>query len=324
MATDGNGPAQFWGDTSLRADEVERVRAGICARFDGEAREELLGMLLDGVQVNDKTEETMNVKHSPSPATIVKSKKPEPQQVEWPDEAPSTPKAGVAPTQATVRAWARENGIPVNPRGSVRTDVMEAYTAAQGAAPDPRAEEPPGVGQVVLEIEVDLPKIDTETASLEVPTLSLDGATTPPAEGARVKNAGEFAARWNALTLEQREQATRSIGDRSDAAIRCFLANHDGLEHEYSIERRNAAAALSALDLTLRKWGEERARAAARKTLIIDLSAQVIAAEHERRADGELIASMDRALRDAQDVIEDLRRQLAKAGAGRSWWRAAS
>jgi hypothetical protein len=39
------------------------------------------------------------------------------------------PGAGISETKA-VRAWAIENGIPVNARGRIQADVMERYAAA--------------------------------------------------------------------------------------------------------------------------------------------------------------------------------------------------
>lgn len=283
MATDG-GLAQFWGDTSLRADEVERVRAGICARFDGEAREELLGMLLEDVQVNDKTEgTTMNAK-SKHPENL----EPLPKTKRGPT---SPPASGRTPAElAEIRTWAHANGLNCADRGRVPASILAAYDAREAEASSPED-----------------PADDTHREN-------------PPAlsepERAAVAEAIHVAVVHGEVVPDMETRA-KLFNDGFHTADAQYTRLVDELIAE-------ANAAEIALDLTLRKWGEERARAAARKTLIIDLSAQVIAAEHERRADGELIASMDRALRDAQDVIEDLRRQLAKAGAGRSWWRAAS
>lgn len=110
----------------------------------------------EDVQVDDLDEEPiegedpiMNTTTAPSPATIIKSRKPEPQDVpEWPDETEvqgdakpdenlvvdksvqDVPSEGVSP--AAIRAWARENNVPVNARGKVATSVVEAYNLARG------------------------------------------------------------------------------------------------------------------------------------------------------------------------------------------------
>ncbi|MFF2631985.1 histone-like nucleoid-structuring protein Lsr2 [Microbacterium sp. NPDC058021] len=65
-----------------------------------------------------------------------------PQEAPMPEPTPTPTPADVAakvkrnrkpqtgPSQSVVRAWARENGLDVNPRGQVRADVVRAYLAA--------------------------------------------------------------------------------------------------------------------------------------------------------------------------------------------------
>lgn len=93
------------------------------------------------IEGEDPIMTTIEETAAPSPATIVKNRKPEPQPApEWPDEPAAqgdensgeNSGTGKTPTPGEIRAWARENGIPVNPRGNVRTAVVEAYNLAHG------------------------------------------------------------------------------------------------------------------------------------------------------------------------------------------------
>ncbi len=47
-----------------------------------------------------------------------------------------------SPTNAQIRAWARENGLTVSERGRIPARVVEAYAAAHGAVEEPAVEEP--------------------------------------------------------------------------------------------------------------------------------------------------------------------------------------
>lgn len=38
-------------------------------------------------------------------------------------------RAGKAPSSAEVRAWAEDQGLPVNARGKIRADILEKYQA---------------------------------------------------------------------------------------------------------------------------------------------------------------------------------------------------
>lgn len=100
----------------------------------------------EDVQVVDLDEETdgeesdmsiIDQEVVPTPATIVHGKKPDqPAAVPpWPDEpSESSDTSDQAPddSPAAIRAWARENGIEVNSRGAVRTDVVSAWKVAHG------------------------------------------------------------------------------------------------------------------------------------------------------------------------------------------------
>lgn len=55
----------------------------------------------------------------------------------------------------------------------------------------------------------------------------LDGATSPGEAYAESANAGEFAARWNAATEEQREKALLGIKGLTRNGARCLELDHD-------------------------------------------------------------------------------------------------
>jgi len=258
-------------------------------------------------------------------------------------------KSPAGPSQAEVRAWAKSNGVEVNQRGTVRADVVQAYLAAQDGATRPAESPLAGAVRELVEhpetrthpVVVDLDTGTVEAASLDVPNLSLDGAhlgtvvvdlgvvpdvriipkdalggaTAVPVEGARSTSAGEFAAKWNSLDPEDREKWVRRIEDNADDAIRCFQADHEAavdVAHRASIDARRAH---TALELALRAWDAERTRRLGQSALLRSMARQVVLAEAERRFDGDLLHDMDRALAEAQDVIEDLRVQLERARA---------
>lgn len=56
----------------------------------------------------------------------------------------------------------------------------------------------------------------------------LDGATRMPEPNAYASDAGEFAARWNAMSPEMREAAVASIQSNGETSLRCVLENHVG------------------------------------------------------------------------------------------------
>ena len=91
-----------------------------------------------------------------------------------PTKAKAAPRQN-GPTQREVRAWAREQGIEVNGRGSIPKALREAYVAAQATTPVPAVpddDETPARAEVVMAEEL---RADVE------PTLDLveDMADTP-------------------------------------------------------------------------------------------------------------------------------------------------
>lgn len=72
-------------------------------------------------------------------------------------------------------------------------------------------------------------------------TTELDGATSPGERYAESANAGEFAARWNAGTEEQREKVLQGIKGLTREGARCFEQ-----DHVHEIESMRAALAARA------------------------------------------------------------------------------
>lgn len=60
----------------------------------------------------------------------------------------------------------------------------------------------------------------------------LDGATEPSAENAQSATPGEFAARWNAATEEQRAGWLRAMRAESERATLCKLRHTKPTQHD--------------------------------------------------------------------------------------------
>jgi hypothetical protein len=189
---------------------------------------------------------------------------------------PTGPQLPEGVTRADVRAWARANNIKVNDRGNIARAVMDAYLAAmEPSAPAGRDEspapsaDPSDVGEAAsasraADGTASQPKEDeTKTASSEVPDLSLDGATQRPDPNVQVANAGEFAAIWNGMTPNERDDWTAAIVRSAAESTRCFIQAHDdriaqtdmlvrGLR-DLTTERDEV---LGSLEFVLRKWAE--------------------------------------------------------------------
>lgn len=82
---------------------------------------------------------------------------------------------------------------------------------------------------------------------------TLDGATNEPAEGVRVSTPGEFAALWNARTLEEREKVIKMWMESIDGYQRCFIEDHDYLKEQLaaSVNGQVVLAALRNIGLSL-------------------------------------------------------------------------
>lgn len=67
---------------------------------------------------------------------------------------------------------------------------------------------------------------------------TLQGATREPAAWAEAADAGEFAARWNAMDAEERERAFQHLLKSQQTAVQCFIRNHETLEEELRDKRQ--------------------------------------------------------------------------------------
>lgn len=56
----------------------------------------------------------------------------------------------------------------------------------------------------------------------------LDGATVAPPSDIWAASPGEFAARWNAMTSEERSSCVAAVRRDSERSLRCFQQDHEG------------------------------------------------------------------------------------------------
>lgn len=215
--------------------------------------------------LEDDTDDVVDVEPEEEP--IMATKAPE-----TPTAAPPKQKAAVETTaeyekrrRAETRAWAAEHGVHIGTRGRIPQIVVDAFAkndpnllpGAHAETPVETVENPPTHDEAP---ETGLPASEAHTVG-EHPS-NLDGAGALPDEGAEPSNAAEFAAMWNALSTEGRDEIVLSIRTAIDASLRCYT-NH----HVPSIEDRLLAytrdlqqtlarvvTAESALELTLQKW----------------------------------------------------------------------
>lgn len=64
---------------------------------------------------------------------------------------------------------------------------------------------------------------------------TLEGATNEPAEGTQIANAGEFAAKWNTGSVEDRERITAMLTKAVEDSMRCFIEDHEGLKAQFDV-----------------------------------------------------------------------------------------
>lgn len=153
------------------------------------------------------------------------------------------PAPAARPSQSEIRAWARSNGIDVNPKGSVRTDVVNAYLAAHSdplhqeqatAAPAVDTPTEPDITHLPVHADATAELIDQIRDRIDMPAAdtahvdenALADATTEPDEGVEISTPGEFAARWNRLTDEERIAWITGMRIARAAAERCITDNH--------------------------------------------------------------------------------------------------
>lgn len=69
-------------------------------------------------------------------------------------------------------------------------------------------------------------------------SIALEGATREPAPWVEVANAGEFAARWNAMDAEERERAFQHILEAQRTSVQCFIQDHSTLVEQLKDKRQ--------------------------------------------------------------------------------------
>lgn len=86
----------------------------------------------------------------------------------------------------------------------------------------------------------------------------LAGATTLPEPFELIATPGQFAARWNALTEEERELWMAAWRDAMDRSSRCFMLDHDGA----MVYAREAGVKLGyiAVNLHPKRWSGRELR----------------------------------------------------------------
>lgn len=189
-------------------------------------------------------------KENPMPAPKQPRNAPTPPTVS--DEAGAT-----SPTPQLIREWAHHVGLDVNPRGKVRTDVVDAYLAAHpttpkadptptpkpapkpAPAPDVTAEDldhwaddhPEHTRPITDEINDLRPRIDmpTPTHPTNDDNTLADPADVEPDSAAEVTTPAEFAARWNRLTDADRMAWITSMRLARDTSQRCLIEDHAAL-----------------------------------------------------------------------------------------------
>lgn len=228
-------------------------------------------------------------------------------------------KSPTGPSQVEVRAWARANGIDVNPRGNIRTDVVDAYLArdqTQGIVlPDYAAhlaEPHPDDATPTTHAEATAELIDQVRDRIDMPKPA--PVTVPAPE----------RPEWADVTIS--EAVTEAIADR-DRARELAAKLCDQLEQA----AQRATTAENALALALTRWDKTTTALAAAELhhlkhvtlsgldgLIIDeLGVQL----QEERRQHTLTRLLLRSVKGARRVAEAERdAAIDLARSRRSWW----
>lgn len=247
-------------------------------------------------------------------------------------KTPPTP-APAVPSQSTIRAWARAIGIDVNAKGSVRTDVADAYRAAH-ASPAPVAtaadldawaddhpEDPiehitDAIDQLRHRIDMPTP----EPIAIDENALP-DAAPADPDPGTEVTTPAEFAARWNRLTDDERMAWITGMRVARDGYERCRVEDHATLERlrdtrpdwatvattedlGHAIAQRNQARRFAEHSLA------ELAHLAAREEAALTLALQKWA---DAASDRDTLAHKVAALSAELATVRDIETQLSEA-----------
>lgn len=132
-----------------------------------------------------------------------------------------------APTQAQVRAWAKGQGMTVNPRGSLSADIVQAYRSAhsparkKAAVSAARKKSPQRTAAVAK-----APRARRRTTSAtkpvarpatRTPSIGAESATVPAPPAGSVDLAGGLRTYLSAVEAEVR--AVTALSERIDALV---------------------------------------------------------------------------------------------------------
>lgn len=123
----------------------------------------------------------------------------------------------------------------------------------------------------------------------------LDAATTPGPENTYPADAGEFAARWNEWTTEQREDWVQAVVRGSEERSACFMRNHEGQIHRLRADADHwrgmagmylaaAKASIAATDAIAAKSADGQMRPA--MAPVADAEPASARLDHQRATDG--------------------------------------
>lgn len=272
-----------------------------------------------------------------APAKPVKNTKPKTltQALESAQRKRTSP---AGPSQNLVRAWARENGIDVNPRGSVRTDVVNAYLAAHPDTPTPPAA--PTVTADDLDAwatdHPDPTRIENITDRIDELRPRIDMPAPTPSENPRP----EWATVTTSTDVETARRETTEA--QALATLHQQLAHRRAttaarLEQELAHTTQQLHTAHTALTTALAAWEAASDRAAVAERAALIAEGRAVAAEkrassaetlrvHESRAHEarmDLAAARRAELNDIIDAQQAHIEQLETA-AKATWWRRAS
>lgn len=244
------------------------------------------------------TDTTPNGKLDAEQATRKPKRGPQPKDRKKRKPVAVTPlkRPAAGPTPAEVRAWARANGIDVNTRGTIRNDVMAAYSEAHTESPpsDHKGRIDVSLGGALLrreaEASVALDKGDGQTFSVD------DPPTIEPLPAA------EFA--------EALEQTRDRVNDSEKAELFNALADH------YRDERDVARQALTFM---LAKWGAEHERVTDLAGQLAETMGHLERARDIIRARDDDLATAQRAADRIRAENDDLRKEVHRLQ--EPWWR---
>lgn len=231
-----------------------------------------------------------------------------------------------APTPREIREWARDRGYEIGTKGKIPQHIVDHYWEATGRLDAPADEMPSAIAEHVKQLEDELTDL------------------LPP----------ESRPEWAQVTLHEDLEAARNLAVRLEQELAHVEQQHDTLTQVYSATMNDHAHASSedlrviedlarrldqaeaerdsanhALELAVRKWGDERAANEASYAVILDQAATInrltalatITPDVEASMDNALRNVLTHALRDGSLKFRDrlrVMKQLADLGPGKA------